>query len=1100
MIKQNMKNSFSLGLKVWLLAIFLVLLIGGVWFFKVQQQQRRQAIENHLIDIARLKASQIAAWRADGQADAAVLATNGQLIADVQRFFAAPLVSIASQVKQDLLPIRANYHFIDIVLLDAENKERLSLEPFSIGLHKEYTMALAAARESHKPIWTFFHVEAGYQSPHLSLVTPLFSKINRLEYIGSLLLINDPMLFLYPLVQSWPTPSKTAETLLVQRDGDDVLFLNELRFYHNSALKLRIPVSQGDLPAAMAVVGKEGIVEGRDYRGVKVVAAIFSVTNSPWFVVCKMDKSEAFAEWHWRSLAILGLIIAMILLVAGMGYGVQQRNRKAYYRFLYQSEAALRLLLQQQATILNAIGDAVIATDINRRIKFLNPVAEDLTGWKQDQAIGQSLGEVFQIISEDTRQPMESPVECVLKEGRIVGLANHALLRTKSRREIAIAASGAPIPGENGDINGVVLVFREQTEERLAQRLIQSRLTLIDYAMHHSLDEFLSRALDEAGSFVDSPIGFYHFVEADQKTLSLQQWSSRTLKEFCFTDAKGKHYNIEQAGVWADCVHQKKPVIHNDYASLPHKKGMPEGHAVVVRELVIPILRENKIVAILGVGNKPTDYAEKDVEMVSYFADVTWEIVRKKQAEFELRENEKLLQEIAANYPNSYLSIIEPDLTIGFTSGQEFKKQGLDPQNFIGLNLEQVFGEFTPKVSENYRKAFAGEETEFELFINNQYQLYRVLPLTDDNGQVKRILAVVENITERKQAEQALNKSLQLYRELVQNANSAIIRWKVDGTIVFFNEYAQTFFGYRNDDVIGKSVNIILPETESTGANLSSLVSEIVKTPERFVNNVNENICSDGRRVWMAWTNKPIYTDTGEVDEILAVGSDITALKKAEAQIRNDLEEKTILLSEIHHRVKNSLQVVASLLQLQSREISDPHILDLFYQSRNRIVMMAGVYEKLYQTKNFASIDFKDYLQDILKNIHQLSGLAQRVSLKLEVNNVVLGLNDATPLALILNELFTNSIKHAFSGDRKGKIEIKLFLSNDETYRLIYRDNGVGFPAHVDFNSAKTLGLYLIMNLAKQIEGATTFEQTEWATFTIEFKGYDYAKKKFASR
>ncbi len=171
------------------------------------------------------------------------------------------------------------------------------------------------------------------------------------------------------------------------------------------------------------------------------------------------------------------------------------------------------------------------------------------------------------------------------------------------------------------------------SREEWSKDFIQIRLSLIEYAINHTLDELLTQSLDEVGTLLDSPIGFYHFVEPDQKSLSLQQWSTRTLKEFCRTEGKGLHYSVDQAGVWTDCLLQKRAVIHNDYASLPHKKGMPEGHAQVVRELVVPVIRNDKIVAILGVGNKPTDYTQQDLEIVSYFADVTWAIVQQKRAD-----------------------------------------------------------------------------------------------------------------------------------------------------------------------------------------------------------------------------------------------------------------------------------------------------------------------------------------------------------------------------------------------------------------------------------------------------------------------------------
>ncbi len=204
-------------------------------------------------------------------------------------------------------------------------------------------------------------------------------------------------------------------------------------------------------------------------------------------------------------------------------------------------------------------------------------------------------------------------------------------------------------------------------KEELSKAFIEIRLSLIEYAITHTLDELLTHSLDEVGALLDSPIGFYHFVEPDQKSLSLQQWSTRTLKEFCRAERKGLHYSIDQAGVWVDCIHQKKAVIHNDYASLPHKKGMPEGHAKVVRELVVPVIRNDKAVAILGVGNKLTDYTLRDLEVVSYLADVTWEIVQQKRADETLRKttvdlNERV-KELRCLYGISKL-VEEDNLTI----------------------------------------------------------------------------------------------------------------------------------------------------------------------------------------------------------------------------------------------------------------------------------------------------------------------------------------------------------------------------------------------------------------------------------------------------
>jgi len=155
----------------------------------------------------------------------------------------------------------------------------------------------------------------------------------------------------------------------------------------------------------------------------------------------------------------------------------------------------------------------------------------------------------------------------------------------------------------------------------------------MEFAATHPLLDVLQRTLDIAEELTSSLVGLYHFLESDQRTLSLQAWSTRTVTQFCTALGQGLHYPIEEAGVWTDCVHQRGPVIHNDYASLSHRKGLPEGHAPVIRELVAPIFRDGRIVAIMGVGNKPTDYNEDDVKTIAHLGDIAWEIAERKRAE-----------------------------------------------------------------------------------------------------------------------------------------------------------------------------------------------------------------------------------------------------------------------------------------------------------------------------------------------------------------------------------------------------------------------------------------------------------------------------------
>ena len=171
------------------------------------------------------------------------------------------------------------------------------------------------------------------------------------------------------------------------------------------------------------------------------------------------------------------------------------------------------------------------------------------------------------------------------------------------------------------------------SERKRIELVLISRLRISEYAFDHSLEELMTKLVDEAESLTESQIGFVHFVDTDQTTLKLYTWSSNTLSTICTAESKGAHYPLESAGVWADCIREKKPLIHNDYSSLPNRKGLPPGHAPVHRELVVPIVRNNQIVAVLGVGNKNSEYTEFDIKTIQKLTGLAWDFIALKQAE-----------------------------------------------------------------------------------------------------------------------------------------------------------------------------------------------------------------------------------------------------------------------------------------------------------------------------------------------------------------------------------------------------------------------------------------------------------------------------------
>lgn len=450
----------------------------------------------------------------------------------------------------------------------------------------------------------------------------------------------------------------------------------------------------------------------------------------------------------------------------------REKGISVYFLVTTEEKTALERLSRQErelSAIFYGIGDAVIATDGEERIIRMNPVAEHLTGWSEDEASGRRLKEVFRITDEEMRPRLDHNVTRMLHDDYSIGLACSALLTRKDGKVRPISYTSSPVKGDGKEISGLVHVFNDRTEERMTQRLLEMRFTLIEYAAGHTLAELLTRSLDEVGAFVESPIGFYHFIDSDRETISLQQWSTRTLKEFCRVESRESHYSIKKAGVWADCIREKRPVIHNDYASLPDRKGLPEGHVAVLRELVVPVIRDDRIVAMLGVGNKPSEYTERDVEVVSYLADLTWEIVRYKIAEEDLRESRERLNtaQLVARMGDFTWDIESGTITWSDALHTLLGYDSPAAADRVQINGDLVHQEDRQKVTEWLDGALQSEIDELP---PHEYRLVRrdggiiqvrtMGIIERREGQAVRLFATVQDITKRKQAEEE-NKKLQ---------------------------------------------------------------------------------------------------------------------------------------------------------------------------------------------------------------------------------------------------------------------------------------------------------------------------------------------------
>jgi two-component system cell cycle sensor histidine kinase/response regulator CckA len=311
--------------------------------------------------------------------------------------------------------------------------------------------------------------------PRLGVVAPLLRREGGQERrVGAIVLLSDPYLHLYTIVSSLHLAGESVESLLVRREGDAAVYLSPLRHRPDAPLSVGMPLTEGRVTAVMAVSGQTGVVEGVDYRGVRVISALQSVRTMDWFVVTEIDIEEALAARKRDGVAIAGISALVLLLIGALTMLAWQANRRSLLETRL-AEAALGESEARHGATLRSVGDGVIATDTAARVTLMNPTAEMLTGWTQAEAMGRPLTEVFGIVNELTGERAENPADRVIREGVVLGLANHTLLISRDGTRRPVADSGAPIFDAQGTILGMVLVFRDQTEERAARRALEAR-------------------------------------------------------------------------------------------------------------------------------------------------------------------------------------------------------------------------------------------------------------------------------------------------------------------------------------------------------------------------------------------------------------------------------------------------------------------------------------------------------------------------------------------------------------------------------------------------------------------------------------------------
>jgi PAS domain S-box-containing protein len=683
--------------------------------------------------------------------------------------------------------------------------------------------------------------------------------------------------------------------------------------------------------------------------------------------------------------------------------------------------------------------------------EIVNPAFERLVGYSAAELCSADFNFFRLIHPEDI--PLISRRQAAREKSQSLSSLYEFRIITKDGRIMHTEVNTVPLTGKKARTLGII---RDITDRKRAERTIQETNARLR-------------------SLVQAIPDVVYFKDAERRNMIVNRAYERAfgLEEAQIVGRRDEEFMpLEMA---AACSKSDDAVFESgELRRFEESARLPDGRIVCFETLKAPILDSAGAVAgLVGVSRDMT--ASKSAE----------ERIRASEEKFR-RLFENSLDGIYQSAPDGRLLTANPALV---------KMFGFDTESeILASNARELYADPADRDAWAGRMELEGRVRNLEVRFKRRdgttfVALENSRVILDKDGNVQCYEGILTDIAEHIKAVEELRKSEELYKTLFERANDGVFLLSPDATFIKTNKRGAEMIGYSREELVGKQLReLVAPEeSETSKERWKALLNGqafgpyerifVKKDGTRFTAEINASVIFD-------FSGKPVF--------VQGVVRDISERKAKEEALLAALQEKETFLKEVHHRVKNNLQIVSSLISLQSRRLNDPRDVQIFKENQRRIRAMALIHEKLYQSKNLDQVDFGSYLGSLAANLLQTCQKnSDDIHFAMDAPDIALDIQTAIPCGLIVNELVSNALQHAFPNGRKGEVSISLRRDGPE-FVLSVKDNGVGLPASIDLRQTESMGLQLVTTLVDQLEGRIELERGQETEFKIAFKELRY--------